>query len=205
MIYLSGVRRQGMAYLATKRTGQPPFEGQVWAADNGRYNSPDKYTDEGYLGWLDSIIRDGCLFATAPDVVGDAAGTLLMSAPLYAPIRRLGYPVALVAQDGLERLMEFVPWDDIDCIFIGGTTEWKMGPGARTVASEAKRRGKWLHMGRVNSLTRMQYAESIGCDSADGTVLKHDKSRPVQSWERSVRQNPSLWGQHGPLKGESNG
>jgi len=42
---------------------------------------------------------------------------------------------------------------------------------ARELVREAKRRGKWVHMGRVNSLKRLQYATSIGCDSADGTYL----------------------------------
>ena len=30
-------------------------------------------------------------------------------------------------------------------------------------------RGKWVHMGRVNSTRRIRYAASIGCDSVDGT------------------------------------
>ena len=109
---------------------------------------------------------------------------------MFAPIRALGYPVALVAQDGLEELHIARP--KVDALFIGGTTEWNLGEGARQIAAEAKRRGVWVHMGRVNSLRRMRYAESIGCDSADGTVLKHDPNRPVQSWARHVRANPSF-------------
>ena len=35
--------------------------------------------------------------------------------------------------------------------------------------AEAKRRRKWVHMGRVNSERRIRYAASIGCDSIDGT------------------------------------
>ena len=41
--------------------------------------------------------------------VGDAAATLTRSAPMLPRIRALGYPAALVAQDGLEHLA--VPWD----------------------------------------------------------------------------------------------
>lgn len=41
---------------------------------------------------------------------------------------------------------------------------------ARLVAA-AKRRGKHVHMGRVNSRRRWSYAEHIGCDSVDGTFL----------------------------------
>lgn len=191
MLYLSGVVRPDMPAMITPRMGQKPPIGQPWAADNGRYSSPQDYTDAGFLAWLGTMPAESCLFATAPDVVGDAAATLALSVPMFEPIRRAGYRVALVAQDGLEGLP--VPWDDFDALFIGGTTAWKLSEAAAGLAREAKRRGKWVHMGRVNSLRRMRYADAIGCDSADGTVLKHDPNRPVGSWAAAVHDRPSLW------------
>ena len=158
---------------------------------------------------------DLCAFATAPDVVnwvvgedgkgfpvGDAAGTLERSARWYGKIRELGYKVALVAQDGLA--VEDVPWDDIDALFIGGSDAYKIGaapegrvravkldgtplgrPGCLEVVMEAKRRGKWVHMGRVNSLSRYRLAKAMGCDSVDGTFLTFapDENLPkLLSW-----------------------
>lgn len=182
MLYLSGVVRPDLPAMLTPRMGQRPPEGQPWAADNGRFSAPQDYTDSAYLAWLRKLapMANRCLFATAPDVVGDAVATLELSAPMFGPIRQTGYPVALVAQDGLESLS--VPWADFDVLFIGGTTKWKLGEAVIALCREATRRGKWIHMGRVNSLRRMRYAASIGCDSADGTVLKHDPSRPVGTW-----------------------
>jgi hypothetical protein len=180
-----------MPAMITPRMRQTPPAGQPWAADNGRYSAPQDYTDAGYLAWLARMPKESCLFATAPDVVGDARATLDLSAPMLAPIRAAGYPVALVAQDGLESMA--VPWDDFDALFIGGTTVWKLGDAAADLAREAKRRGKWVHMGRVNSRSRMVYAESIGCDSADGTSLRFDPAKDVQSWSRHVIANPSIW------------
>lgn len=191
MLYLSGVVRPDMPAMITPRMGQRPVEGQPWAADNGRFASPQDYTDSSYLAWLAKMPVESCLFATAPDVLGDALATWTMSWPLFAPIRELGYRVALVAQDGMESMR--IDWHAFDALFIGGSTEWKLGEAAAAIAREAKRRGKWVHMGRVNSMRRMVYAESIGCDSADGTVLKHDPNRPVQSWAAHVRANRSLW------------
>lgn len=191
MLYLSGVKRPEMPAMLTPRMGQRPFPGQQWAADNGRFNAPQDYTDDKYLAWLASMPVESCLFATVPDVVGDAAATLAMSAPMLPRIRDLGYPVALVAQDGLEDLD--VPWSDFDCLFIGGTTDWKLGAHAARLVNEAKLRGKWVHMGRVNSLRRMVYAESIGCDSADGTYLRFNPKGRPDLWVEYVRQNPSLW------------
>ena len=191
MLYLSGVIREGLPAMVTPRMGQRPPDGQPWAADNGRWSAPQNYTDKKYLAWLAKMPRESCLFATAPDVVGDAEATLAMSAPLFAPIRAIGYPVALVAQDGLTPNM--VPWDDIDALFIGGTTDWKLGLEVPPLTDEAKRRGKWVHMGRVNSWRRFDYARSIGCDSADGTYLRFDPSYDVAKWMERARRNPHIW------------
>jgi hypothetical protein len=92
-------------------------------------------------------------------------------------------PASLVAQDGLENLN--VPWRTFDVLFIGGTTEWKLGPDVRTLIEEATERRKPVHMGRVNSKKRLRYAKSIGCSTADGTYITFgpDKNLPIAlSW-----------------------
>lgn len=156
--------------LATPNEGKTPQPGWIWAADNGCF-SANYVGDDRWFAWLRKLgpHADRCLFATAPDVVGDAVATLSRSAPWLPLIRQLGYPVALVAQDGLEHLA--VPWDAFDVLFIGGTTDWKLGQAAARLGAEAKRRGKRVHMGRVNSGIRFAYAAVIGCDTADGTFL----------------------------------
>jgi hypothetical protein len=135
-----------------------------------------------------------CLFATAPDVVGDAVATLKRSRHMLGWIRYAGFPAALVAQDGLENLT--VPWDDFDALFIGGSTAWKLSAAARALAGEARERRKHVHMGRVNSLRRLRYAHSIGCDSADGTYLAFgpDENLPkLLGWLRDVHYQGVLW------------
>jgi hypothetical protein len=159
--------------------------GAAWCADNGAYSN--KFDEQKWWAFLERNVHRAktCLFATAPDVVGDAGATLDRSLPWLQPIRELGYPAALVAQDGLEELT--VPWDDFDVLFIGGTTAWKLGAAARDLIREAKSRGKHVHMGRVNSLKRYRYADAIGCDSVDGTFLVFgpDKNLPkLLSWIR---------------------
>lgn len=159
-----------LGQIATPAAGNVVPDGREWIADNsvfgGRYPG-----DAPYLAWLAARqhLAPWCRFAAAPDVVGDAVATLARSAPMLPRIRALGFPVALVAQNGLERLP--VPWNDIDALFIGGDTAWKLGPAAAALVAEAKSRGKWVHMGRVNSGRRLRYAADIGCDSADGTFL----------------------------------
>lgn len=187
------MRTGDIGMLSTPNEGRTPDEGVTWAADNGCF-SKNYVGDHLWLSWLQRHAgRAGsCLFATAPDLVGDAAGTLARSAPFLPLIRDLGYPAALVAQDGLEHLT--VPWDDFDVLFIGGSTEWKLSKAAADLVGEAKRRGKWVHMGRVNSHRRWSYAEHIGCDSVDGTFLAFGPDINLSRLRNWIEQ-PSLFGE----------
>jgi hypothetical protein len=151
-----------------------PGQGAVGGHHAGRPLVPGKgWPGEArWLAWLTRLAPHAsrCTFAVAPDVVGDAAATIRRSLPLLPLIRDLGYPAAFVAQNGQHQLP--VPWDEFSVLFIGGDDTWKLGAPMRALATAAKTRGKWLHMGRVNSLKRMRYARAIGCDSADGTFIR---------------------------------
>ena len=141
-----------------------------WAADNDCYRHFDP---RAYVGMLDRLAASpkGCLFVTVPDVVGDARATARLFEVWWRALARRGLPSALVAQDGLERLEDWLAsaWPRIDALFIGASTSWKLGAHAERLAAAARARGKWVHMGRVNSARRIRYAASIGCDSVDGT------------------------------------
>lgn len=156
--------------MTTPAQGNAVPDGAWWAADNGVFGKGYP-GDEEWLSWLTSRTAnpERCLFVTAPDVVGDAWRTLSRSWPFLPVVRDLGYPVAFVAQDGVEDTG--VPWDDLDCLFLGGTDAFKLGAYAEELVSLARSHGKWVHMGRVNSRPRYELAASWGCDSADGTFL----------------------------------
>jgi hypothetical protein len=196
VLYLSGHVRKGWPAMLTERMGQKPPDGMPWAADNGCFTQPQAYTDDGYLAWLERMTpyADRCLFATAPDVVGDAEATRARSLPMLPRIRSAGYPAALVAQDGLT--LEMVPWDAIDALFIGGSTTWKLSEASHLLCSEARQRGKWVHMGRVNSRRRYELARSFGCDSVDGTFLAFGpdiNEARLRSWLDHAHRSPQLW------------
>lgn len=164
-----------------------------FAFDTGNYTRPVVLSD--YLCLLAQCQPWGprCLFATAPDVVGDAAATWALSAPALPAIRELGYRAALVAQDGLESLP--LDWDSFDCLFVGGTTRWKLSEAAYRLAAEAKRRGKWVHLGRVNSWQRLRAAHAAGYDSADGTCLAFNPPqyvREIAGWLDRTKRQPAL-------------
>lgn len=140
-------------------------EAGTWAMDNAAFLAFDA---ERFVAMLARFRREpGCLFVAVPDVVGKAEETRRRFDQWSPVVRAYGYPVALVAQDGLT--VQTTPWDEVDAIFIGGTTEFKLGPGARTIAAYAAARGKHVHMGRVNTKDRLHYALDIGCTTIDGS------------------------------------
>jgi hypothetical protein len=168
-----------------------------WVADNGIYSNAYP-GDAAYIGWLESHadMRSRCRFAVAPDVVADHNATIERSWPMLRPIRRTVGRVGLCAQNGATP--QDMPWDDIDAVFLAGIVEcapcgyvpalselpattcpycsralveWKVGDVAAAITVEAKSRGKWVHMGRVNTEHRIGRARQMGCDSADGTFL----------------------------------
>jgi hypothetical protein len=157
-----GCRYLGRLYVPAD--GNAIQTGLPFAADNGAFSGFD---EAGFLGLLNRLDGLSPVFVAAPDVVADGPQTLAMFAGWGPRIRQRGLPVALVLQDGMD--VESIPWGDLDAVFVGGSTAWKLGHAAADIVAEAKRRGMWAHMGRVNSRQRMQYAYEIGCDSFDGT------------------------------------
>lgn len=119
------------------------------------------------------VVSFGCLFASAPDIpFAPMTESWVVSEQWLEMIRRLGFPVALVAQPGCE---DHAPtWDEDerwDCLFIGGDDAWKDSADARDCIREARLRGKWVHVGRVNTRRRMQQCIEASADSIDGNML----------------------------------
>lgn len=207
MLYLSGsvpAKAEVLAMFKSLPTGvmgnpragyDHGTHGMPWAADNGCFSN--RWDPAQWLGWLarHAHAADSCLFAVVPDVVGDHRATLTRWAEWSGRVRALGYRLAFVAQNGCGALD--VPWAECDAVFIGGDDRYKLGAEAHAVVAEAKRRGKWAHMGRVNSLRRLRIAADMGCDSADGTFVAFgpDVNVPkIAGWFDAMTTAPSLFG-----------
>lgn len=156
--------RSGNSIRATCESGKP------WAADNDAFGGWTDKKETAFSKMLGRICLDGqkesCKYIACPDVVGDSKTTMDRFYRWEPIIRSTGFPVALVAQDGL--YPRVVPWDSIDALFIGGTTEWKLSGDVDWLIDEAKQRHKWIHVGRVNSARRIRHFHEVGVDSIDG-------------------------------------
>lgn len=135
-----------------------------WAVDNGGFSRLDTPALMALLG-RESHHKERCLFVTVPDIVGSARRTLEVFERWKD--RLTGWKLALACQDGQEHLP--LPWDDIDAVFIGGSTNWKCGPHAEHIVRAAKALDKWVHIGRLNDVVRYEHFEKMGADSFDGT------------------------------------
>ena len=144
----------------------PQNPDQNFAIDNGAFSGFDVAAFERLLA-KHSNRKELCRFVALPDVVASARRTL-EAFDWWHP-RLDGWRKALVAQDGLESLP--IPWDRLDAVFIGGSTEWKLSKHAADVIRTAKICGKWVHAGRVNTPGRFEYFEGLGVNSLDGTGL----------------------------------
>lgn len=161
-----------LACITTPRQGNRIPENARIVLDNGVFGKGYP-GDRAWEAWLHSRrdLAPRALFAVAPDVVSDAKATHAKGLEFLPVVRDMGFPPAFAAQNGQEAFDP--PWDLFDCLFIGGDTTWKLSEHARRLAAEAKARGKWVHMGRVNSWRRWQIADAFGCDSVDGTFLTY--------------------------------
>jgi len=198
LMYLTGNRVKGteqlldsqtIGLLNTPKNNYRINAGWVWAADNGCFGKGYPGDDE-WLSWLHSFTDDQrscCLFATAPDVVGDHRKSLERSLPWLTVIKNLSYPVALVTQDGLAP--DDVPWASVDWLFIGGTNEHKLGEEGKRLIEAALEREKKVHVGRVNSQRRFLAMAALGASSVDGTFLGFgpDQNLPqLLAWQRHL-------------------
>ncbi len=195
--------------IVTPRQGNITFPDDGWdvIADNGCFSN--KWNEKEWFAWLLGLPRS-IRFAVAPDVF-DASGRPTHDETLelwgvYAPrIERAGFTPAFVCQVGASP--STVP-TDASVLFIGGTTEWKLGKEAAAIARAAADDGRWVHMGRVNSHRRMRIADSMGCSSVDGTYLTFgpDVNLPrLLQWLKMVNAPPapSLFSDHQEQRNQS--
>ena len=151
--------------FSQRSVADPTF---TWAADNGCFSK--KWDNKTWAAWLQSKQNpQTALFAVVPDTVCDPLETIQKWETHHQFVKNLGYKTAFVLQDGATNNM--IPWQQLDCLFIGGSTKYKLSENARQFVQKAKQLGKWVHMGRVNSQKRIELAVNWGCDSADGTYI----------------------------------
>lgn len=164
----------------TRFTRQSPEA--LFSVDNGAFAEFDPAAFRSLLQ-REFKNRKLCRFVAVPDVVGSARLTLEVFEHWRDQLNC--WPLALVAQDGLEDLD--IPWSQIKAVFVGGSTKWKLSQAAKDVVKAAKALEKWVHAGRVNTPARFEYFEEMGADSIDGTGLSRYSWMRTRIYEQAIK------------------
>jgi len=143
--------------------------GGIFAIDNGAFSKFDRNAFRSLLE-RDYGHRTRCLFVAIPDVVGNGRRTLELyhQRDRFIP-QSCKWPLALVAQDGIEDLD--IPWMEMSALFIGGIDPFKESKACADLVITAKRLGIHVHVGRVNTAKRFLRFRELGADTCDGSGL----------------------------------
>lgn len=139
----------------------------IFAIDNGAYSG---FREKEFISLLkrEYHVKEQCLFVCVPDKVGDHKTTLEM----WAQYNHLanGWKKAFVVQDGCDSIP-----NEADCVFIGGTTEFKDSEHAADIVLWALENNKHVHIGRVNGPERFAKFHVLGAHTCDGSgVSRYD-------------------------------
>jgi len=125
---------------------------------------------------LQGMKDEHCLFIVAPDVVGNHTLTRSRFDYWYNEFEHNKW--GFVLQDGL--IIKDIPWDKISAVFVGGTTKFKYSLLCWKALELAKKKGKHIHIGRVNTPKRIVYFHGMA-DTIDGSGLSRFETARIAS------------------------
>lgn len=169
-------------------------EGFPYALDNGAWSAFTQNRPFDFPAFEKALSKmgSGADWTVVPDIVAGGLSSLELSLS-WLPRVLSSSPRALIAvQDGM-RTCDLRPFLGRNVgIFVGGSTEWKL----RTMLDWSvlgKEVGCWVHVGRVNTCTRIRLCSLYGVDSFDGTsASRYSKNVPMM--DRARRQKSFFYG-----------
>lgn len=165
--YLAGKYEGRIGWLISPSGWRTPPEWLPVALDNGAFGCWTSGKPFDFDAWLEHIAtaHTQCkpLWLVVPDVVANKEETLKLWHEWSPKLREMypHTPQAMAVQDGMTP--EDIP-DEVDVIFIGGSTEWKWRN--LTMWTDNFKR---VHVARVNTERLLWMAHNAGAESCDGT------------------------------------
>jgi hypothetical protein len=118
-------------------------------------------------------------FIVLPDIVGGGEKSLQFSLDHLAETRDANAPCYLAVQDGMtpDRISAMLRrFPEVKGLFVGGTLPWKLATAASWCAL-GRRTRRPVHIGRVGTLDRVAWADSIGATSVDSSFPLWQRDR----------------------------
>ena len=150
------------------------------ALDNGAWSAHQSGEEWSPERFIPLVKRYGFKsdFVVSPDIVAGGAESLSRSLEWLPRLLPLCPRVLIPVQDGMTPSDVEEHLDERVGVFVGGSTDWKLG-AMRDFCEVAARQGAWSHVGRVNSVRRINLCLSSRATSFDGTsVSRYAKTLP---------------------------
>lgn len=188
MVYYSGTYAKllthphpNLGWMLQPADRMRPAPGIRFAIDNGCFR---RFDEPAWRKMIHRIAATGLApdFSVAPDILAGGPRSAELSYRYRRELDAHGWRVYLVLQDGMSPDFIRSVYRDWDGLFVGGTTAFKI-----KVIREIADLDCQKHVGRVNSLKRLLYAEKHGVQSADGTGLARFNSPRHQKIENHIR------------------
>tara|TARA_Y100000310_G_scaffold334626_1_gene414820 strand:+ start:1505 stop:2116 length:612 start_codon:yes stop_codon:yes gene_type:complete len=182
------IERHGWRWLLGPFTHNTPGPTR-YALDNGAWSAYMRNVEFDVPAFERVVTRwgSGSDFIVLPDIISGGHASLKLSLDWVNALSGVA-PLLLAVQDGMapDHIEPFMDLD-IDGLFVGGSTEWKLN--TMLVWGEfAKRWSKYLHIGRVNTRRRIRLASLAGSDSFDGTSVTRF-SKTIYPLDAETRQS----------------
>lgn len=169
---LDNMRNLGWSILVSA-AGVLRTEGfSSWALDNGAWSAfqQGKPFDEDAFSRAIDKVGEGSQWVVLPDIVAGGMASLDLSLKWLDRLQGFPERLLIAVQDGMEPddVREYL--SPMVGLFIGGSTPFKL----RTMdawGQLSRRRNCYMHVGRVNSLKRINACAQAGADSFDGTSV----------------------------------
>ena len=195
-----------IGHLYSPGAQRGPWPWMPYALDNGAFScwkpadntfDEDKWRKNEHawrsmLMWA-QVAPTKPMWAIVPDIPGNSKLTLLRWKYYAGEVKDAGIPLAIAVQDGMtvDQVRRLQPVPKVICV--GGTTEWKW----ETVEMWAKEFPR-VHLLRCNAPTKLDWLESLGVESCDGTGWNRGDRKQTQGLEewcraRAVARTDPIW------------
>lgn len=179
-------------HLLVSAAGALRPEGFPYALDNGAWSAFQQHRpfDEAQFALALARLGADAEWVVAPDIVAGGQASLGLSLAWLSRCQSACARVLLAVQDGMVPA-DVAPYLSATCgLFVGGTTAWKLQTLAQWGALGREVRC-WVHVGRVNTITRVQQCVQAHVTSFDGSSASR-YAVTVRPLTRAMAQLP-LW------------
>lgn len=186
-----------LGHLFSPRGQRGPWPWLPYALDNGAFAcwgpAENTFDDAKWAAneqaWRELLFWAQCApmkprWAIVPDVPGNRVATLERWKKYAPEVKACGIALAVAVQDGMTPadVAQLAPVADV--VAVGGSTEWKW----QTVSMWAEHFPR-VHLLRCNAPDKLDYLETIGIESTDGTGWNRGDRKQTSGLESWCRKH----------------